>query len=135
MTDVRVDFEGYRKMSTNVIRKIELEKWDEDINCPFCGAKVQDAEAGKSGENPLRPCQHTLFIVHDEGSEHRSERLDQNLGLSAEDYTDGDIPEDGWDSLTDRVTVKGAVKYSCYVPAPSFSGSYFGFAPVEDIES
>ena len=88
-------------------------------------------EASQSSGNPVNPCPHTLFVAHDEGFEFRSERFDANLGITGVDDDDIVIPEKGRDGLTDQVSIPDAVKFASFVPAPSFFGSYVGFAPEE----
>jgi hypothetical protein len=38
----------------------------------------------------------------------------------------------GHGGLTDELTVADAIKFESYVGAPSFVGSYVGFAPLEE---
>jgi hypothetical protein len=111
------------------IQKVELNTYyDVSIHCPFCGQLVVD-NSGKEDVEFLHPCNHTLFFAHDEGFEYRSAALNENLGLSAED-TDGDVDADeGYDALTDGVSIVDSIKIAAYVGAPSGFGSYVGFAP------
>jgi hypothetical protein len=123
-----------RAASQGGIQRVELNKfYDISIYCPFCGAKVIDMEAANSGkEVHTNPCRHTLFIAHDEGSEYRSPRFDENLGLVDVTSEDIDLPEKGIDGLTDEVAVADAIKFASYVGPPSGFGSYVGFAPLEE---
>ena len=116
----------------NKIQRVELNThYDISIHCPFCGTKVLDMEASQSGSDPVKPCPHTLFVAHDEGFEFRSERFDADLGITGVADDDVDIPENGKDGLTDQVTITDAIKFASFVPAPSFFGSYVGFAPLD----
>lgn len=119
-------------MSENRIQRVELNHaYDSPIHCPFCGACVVDTEAAADGGEATNPCPHTLFICHDEGFEYRSQRFDENLGLVGVDDDEVEVPEKGYDGLTDTVTITDSIKIAAYVPAPSFFGSYVGFAPAE----
>jgi hypothetical protein len=110
---------------SNKIQRIELNKfYDVDIHCPFCGQKVIDYPDGD-----LNACKHTLFIAHDMGLEYRSQLFEQNLGISGIENDDIQLPEHGWDGLTDQVSVTDAIKFASYVGAPSGSGTYIGFSP------
>ena len=40
----------------------------------------------------------------------------------------------GYDGLTDNVTISDAVKFASYVSAPSFFGAYYGFSPLDENE-
>jgi hypothetical protein len=118
-------------MQAEKIQKVELNIfYDISLFCPFCGTKVVDVQAGELGGNPINPCSHTLFIVTDEGVEFRSERFNENLGLTDIDDDDIELPERGWDGLTDQVAIQDAIKIASYVPAPSGLGAYVGFAPI-----
>jgi hypothetical protein len=116
------------------IQRVELKAfYHVSIYCPFCGAKVIDMEAADSGEEVhTNPCQHTLFIAHDEGFEYRSPRFDENLGLVNVTNEDIDLSEKGIDGLTDELAVADAIKFASYVGPPSGFGSYVGFAPLQE---
>jgi hypothetical protein len=94
--------------------------------------KVVANEQNVSGEDRIKPCRHTVFVACDEGFEYRSPAFNEKLGLV--NVADGDIelPEKGIDGLTDELTIPDAIKFASYVGAPSFFGSYVGFAPVEE---
>lgn len=119
-------------MAKQGIQRVELtHAYDHSIHCPFCGVKVVDMEAGAEGGNPTNPCPHTLFVCHDEGFEYRSPKFDENVGIAGVADEDVKLPDKGYDGLTDKVTIKDSVKFASYVQAPSFFGSYVGFAPEE----
>ena len=114
------------------IQKVELNyAYDISIFCPFCGRKVINQEF-ESGGDALSPCEHTLFIATDEGIDHRSERFDVALGIVGVESDEVEIPDTGFDGLTDKVEIKDAVKFASYVPAPGGMGAYVGFAPLLD---
>jgi hypothetical protein len=121
----------FSRMGT--IQRFELNAfYHHSVFCPFCGQKVVDQEAAHEGvEDFTSPCEHTLFIAHDEGFEYRSPRFDEDLGIEGVDYFDDDFPEhDGLDTLTDKVTIPDSLKIAAYVGPPSGFGSYVGFAPL-----
>jgi hypothetical protein len=70
-------------------------------------------------------------VAHDEAFDYRSDRFDADVGIIGIDSDDIDLPENGIDGLTNLVTIPGAVKFASYIPAPSFFGTYVGFAPVD----
>lgn len=115
------------------IQRVELnDKYYVSIHCPFCGAKVVDTEAAEKGGEMATPCPHTLFVAHDEGFEHRDDRVDVNLNIVGVEDDDLELPEKGIDGLTDSVTIADSVKFAAYVGPPSFFGSYVGFAPLDE---
>lgn len=101
------------------------------IYCPFCGHEVLNPEKAQRGGDYFSACPHTLFVAHDEAFEYRSHRFDADVGISGVDSDEIDLPEHGIDGLTGQVTIGGAVKFAGYVPAPSFFGTYVGFAPLD----
>lgn len=116
----------------NLIKVVEVEDIDS-VRCPFCG----EAQFKSNGEEcdlaDLTPCEHNLFIATDDGFEHRSDAFNENMKLSdASDEEVDDLANEtdaGWDGLTNMVSIPGSIKFSSYVPAPSFYGVYMGFAP------
>ena len=97
--------------------------------CPFCGTQIVtgDDAAGFA----LAPCPHTLFIATDEGLEYRSDRFDSLKGIQGVANNDLDGCDDGYDAYTDDLAITNGIKFAMYAPAPSFFGSYFGFAPLD----
>lgn len=80
---------------------------------------------------PVNPCPHTLFMAHDEGFEYRSDRFDVNMSLSGIEDDEIETGDKGYDGLTDKVSIADSIKFASYVGAPSFFGSYVGFAPLD----
>jgi hypothetical protein len=117
---------------TKSIQRIEFSNnYGERQHCPFCGQLVLDLG---SEAFVVEPCPHTLFIASDEGFEYRSARFDQNVGIvgrSDDDLRSGE-GWDGFDALTDGVTLPDSVKFARYDGAPSFMGGYVGFAPMDE---
>lgn len=115
------------------IQRFELNThYDATLHCPFCGQKILDVKDYETEENPLNPCPHTLFFAHDEALEYSTDLFEQNLGVSnltGEDFA----PENGWDDLTNQVSVTDSIKFACYVGMPSGYGSYLGFAPNDQV--
>ena len=101
------------------------------IHCPYCGQEVMNVENAHEREDYYSACPHTLFVAHDEAFEYRSKRFDAAVGITGVENDDIDLPEQGIDGLTSQVTMDGAVKFASYVPAPSFFGTYVGFAPAD----
>jgi hypothetical protein len=112
---------------THNIQRVELASYDIPLHCPFCGARAFDPDPEKQAK--LKPCQHTLFIAHDEGFEYRSPRFDQLMGIEGVADDDVELGDTGYDGFTDRVCCPDSVKFATYIPAPSFFGAYYGFAP------
>ena len=83
-------------------------------------------------EEMVNPCIHTLFMAHDEGFEYRSERFDSDRGIAGIADENVELPEKGYDGLTDQVAIADSVKFASYAGMPSGFGSYVGFAPVEN---
>lgn len=108
------------------MQRVELSHTVESLYCPFCGHCIFGQSKGTDHGSYLGACSHTLFVAHDEGFEYRSEKFDELADLP-EGWVDSDVPEDGIDSLTDSIELKYSIKFTSYVPAPSFFGMYFGF--------
>jgi len=114
------------------MQRIELSRYDIPIHCPFCGVKVLDYE-----RSDTKPCVHTLYIAHDMGFEFRSDKVNELLEMpsitSEEDHAlewddlGRELPENGYDGLTDSIELKDSFKIAAYVPAPGFMGTYVGF--------
>lgn len=126
------------------IKTIETDDFaDEPAKCPFCGTTALEFdEEGTSYE--LKPCTHLLFFCHDEDWEYLSDRAAKNLSelgyrVQTEDWLEvdeGDTDlEGGPDFISSNITIPGAIKFASYVGAPSFYGSYLGFAPTVDESS
>ena len=110
------------------IQRVELNTYyDVAIHCPFCGQLV--VNDGESADGEIKACSHTLFFAHDEGFEYRSPEFDENLGLSDVPDDEIELPDHGYDGLTDQLTITDAIKFATYAGAPSGFGAYVGFAP------
>lgn len=124
-------------MTTKKIQRVELNQfYYTPIYCPFCGNETFPGD--DYGTFKLSPCKHLLFVAHDEGFEYRSAAFNKNLNIidiASDDIYDhfGDDWQ-GYDGLTDKVTIPDAVKFASYVSAPSFFGAYYGFSPLDEIE-
>ena len=113
----------------NKIKRIEVDS-SEPILCPICSHCVFDENI----ENPnYSPCTHTIFIASDNGLDHKTSILENNLK-----DLDINIDSDDWyesdgilQILTEKLTIKGLIVIESYMPAPSGYGAYFGFAPIE----
>jgi len=106
------------------MQRVELNHPVGSLHCPFCGncviREVDDQAPTVS------PCEHTLFVAHDEGYEYRSEKF---MELCSQDKSgvDFESPDDGYDAVTDSLELPNSIKFASYVPAPSFFGLYVGF--------
>jgi len=115
--------------STTKIQKVVLTGDYTAPHCPFCGTQTMiegDAAGGK-----MIPCPHALFVATDEGFEYRSDRFDSLKGIHGAGNGDLDSGDDGYDGFTDDLVIANGIKFAMYAPAPSFFGSYFGFAPLD----
>jgi hypothetical protein len=119
-----------------LIQRTELKTfYYTPVHCPFCGVRVMGADP--DDETRITACPHTLFIAHDTAFEYRSERLDRVLQLSG--MTEQEVEakwladERGIDGFTDAVRLADAIKVAAYAPEPSAYGSYYGFAPIEEV--
>jgi len=107
---------------------IEIEErsdCDSDISCPFCLRKIVKMQDFK-----ISPCEHTLFIAHDEGFEFCDDRTKVNLNIPLEGDPFDHIEEyeSGVDGMTSSVTIPDSIKIAVYTPVPSGFGAYYGFA-------
>lgn len=113
------------------IQRVEIRKsFDEGIFCPFCGLRV--LAQSNSEDEPLeaQPCEHTLFVAHDEGFEYRSKKFNQffKIKLSLDEFMEP--PEGGVDEFTDKMEIEDGVKFAYYAGPPAMFGLYIGFAPL-----
>jgi hypothetical protein len=107
--------------------KIKIEErsdYESDIACPFCAQKIVEMEGFD-----ISPCEHTLFIAHDEGFEFCDDRTKVNLNIPLEgDLSDYVERYDyGIDGMTSSINIPKSKKIAIYTPAPSFFGAYYGF--------
>ena len=107
----------------NKIQRVELSCYDAPIHCPFCGAGILTSPS--DDDWVIEPCDHTLFIAHDDGFEYRSAHFDKLKGISEVANDDVDLGEEGLDGFTDDISVENSIKIAIYIPAPSFFGAYF----------
>lgn len=112
------------------IQRVELSDYGDALYCPFCGALAHQSD--ENWESDVEPCKHVLFIAHDEGFEHRSDRFNELMNIVGIDDDEIEMPKHGIDGLTDSVPLTGAVKFCSYISAPSFFGVYIGFAPTDE---
>ena len=133
----------------NMRKRFRLEKINIDadvlpIYCPIChgsvfGDKEEIEEMNEDDPDPwdlewdFTPCVHTLFIASDDGFLYRSTRYNKHMSFpeNHDEIFYADLPEvyDGFDDLTDNISLPGAIKFAGYATHGSI---YFGFAPVED---
>jgi hypothetical protein len=114
---------------TDYVQRVELfRNYHVNIHCPFCGALVKDMS--ENAAEPYRPCPHTLFLAHDEGFEYLSERA--AVSLDVQSIEEAMEREESVDELTDKVTVRDAVKFAAYVSPPGQFGDYVGFATIDE---
>lgn len=106
---------------------IEIEErndYEGDINCPFCSKAIVAME-----DFEISPCEHTLFIAHDEGFEFCDDRtkVDLNIPLEGDPSDYVERYDDGIDGMTSSINIPNSKKIAIYTPAPSFIGTYYGF--------
>jgi hypothetical protein len=113
------------------IQRVEIS--DVSVHCPFCGAKVVDAErdgVGGANDTWANSCAHTLFVAHDMGFVYRAPLFDRLIKIDAEAFDDDDPDiEDGVDAFTDTLPLPEALKFASYQGPPSEYGIYVGFVP------
>jgi len=120
-----------KKKKSN-IQRIELSDTANGLFCPFCGARgLPPAE--EWGKVAFEPCQHVLFIAHDMEFEYRAKRFDTLMNIEGVEEDELELPdENGIDGFTDGTPLTDAIKFASYEGAPSFYGTYIGFAPAEE---
>lgn len=113
-------------MSRNYkIQRIELDYNGLPVHCPVCGQRV--VTGGEVDEPEVDPCEHTLFVAHDEGFEYRSKKFDRLKDIEDIDSADIDVGNEGYDGYTDDLPLKNSLKLASFVGPPSFFGCYIGF--------
>ena len=102
----------------------ESNDYESDVLCPFCSQKVLNMNGFE-----ISPCEHTLFIAHDEGFEFCDERTKKNLNIPLTDdpFDYVENYDSGIDEMTSGITIPNSIKLAIYVPAPSGFGAYYGF--------
>ena len=116
------------------MRIIEIDVNTNPIICPFCKKSVAGGTTDEDWE--MTPCEHLLFVAVDDGFEYRSDKFNNHMNFPATMEFPDELPVykgDSIDSFTSKVTLPNAIKYSCYTPAPSLYGAYYGFAPLKAI--
>jgi hypothetical protein len=111
------------------IQRVEINAHETAIHCPFCGLRTYKPDT--TSEMKVRKCEHLLFVAHDMGLEYRSERFDTQMGIVGVAGDDIELNDRGVDGFTDKVTISDAVKFAFYQGAPSFYGTYVGYAPID----
>ena len=103
----------------------ERSNYCSNVHCPFCGKLIVDVERGED----VNPCEHTLFVAHDEGFEFCDSRTKENLGIQPDQDVDEYIQSsnESLDEITNKINIPNSRKIAVYVPAPSFFGTYYGF--------
>ena len=130
----RIDF-----MNKKLQRYERNVAYDAPVCCVFCGKMVESF--GEDDDPKLAPCEHTLFIAHDEGYEYVSDRVVAQLRIKGFEVSieDGRVeiepPVDQEENaspefVTDDLEFTDGLKVASYVGPPSGFGSYVGFAPV-----
>ena len=56
---------------------------------------------------------------------------DLGINIESDEWYESD---ESWESLTEKLTIKGLILISIFVGPPSFFGAYCGFAPGEHSE-
>jgi hypothetical protein len=104
------------------LERTEIDHKIDKIHCPFCDQLVVTSYDEELPD--IAPCDHYLYLTHDMGIYDMSDRFKQFL-LQAHglDELEEDEPLD-----LDLVTIPDAIQLEQYQPAPSFYGTYFGFA-------
>jgi len=127
-------------MSSKLQRYERNYAYDAPIHCLFCGQQVLGYE---TDEGDLTPCPHTLFVSTDVGVEFVADRVAQQL--SEKGYTvtrsegaveieppESDGDRESLEVLSDILQFEDGLVVESYVEAPSFFGTYVGFAPTVD---
>ncbi len=114
-----------------LIQRVEVSETGSGLFCPFCGARALPPSE-EWGAAEFEPCRHVLFIAHDMQFEYRSNRFDALMNIEGVEEDDLELPDQsGIDGFTDLTPLAGAVKFASYQGAPSFYGTYAGFAQTE----
>jgi hypothetical protein len=112
------------------IQRVELNEHEIALHCPFCGVKTYDPEP--VAEMTISKCAHLLFVAHDMGFEYRSDKFDALMKIVGLEGDDIELGDKGIDGFTDSLEVADSVKFAVYQGAPSFYGTYIGYAPVQE---
>ena len=105
-----------------MITRKEIDNNEKTINCPFC--KKESIRIFDDEEPLINECEHLLYVTTDLSIMYMSERfklfLKKKHNLKEIDDSE---PLD-----LDLVTLDDVIQLDQYDPAPSFFGSYFGYA-------
>ena len=118
------------KKESKTIQRVEITRHEIPIHCPFCGVKTYDPAS--ASELAIAKCEHLLFFAHDMEIEYRSDRFDAQMGIAGLSGEEIELNDEGVDGFTDNVKIQDAVKFAFYQGAPSFYGTYIGYAPVQE---
>ena len=119
--------------NSSAIEVIEQDQ-SESVICPFCGFVACPGMDDQDWEFDAKTCvcEHTLFVANDHGFSYRSIAFNAHMGLPQTQDSESGLTSSeaaNIDAFTSKVRMPGAVKFVAYLPAPSFFGIYFGFAP------
>ncbi len=118
------------KEVSKTIQRVEITKHEIPIHCPFCG--VETYKPASADYLAIVKCEHLLFYAHDMEIEYRSKRFDDSMGIAGLSGEEIPMNDKGVDGFTDNVNIQDAVKFAFYQGAPSFYGTYVGYAPVQE---
>lgn len=122
---------------------VDTRRFFEGVACPHCDAMVipafQERDSATDDVAPTPACEHVFLIAHDMGIAYLSEAAraaldDVGVAVVGDDglleLDGGDDMDDIWALLSRGITWPAAQVLAVYAPAPSFSGTYVGVAPV-----
>ncbi len=118
------------KRQSKTIQRVEITKHEIPIHCPFCGIKTYEPET--LSEVEISKCEHLLFFAHDMGLDYRSDHFDHVMGTTGLSEDEINTADEGIDAFTDKLEVVDGVKFAIYQGAPSFHGTYVGYAPAQE---
>ena len=103
-----------------ILERLEIDRKARQIFCPICTQQV--VELNKDKEPDLTPCEHFLYLSHDMGVLHMSERFKNHL------KNQHGIAEWSDDEPLDlELGIQGTIQLEQYEPAPNLFGTYYGF--------
>jgi hypothetical protein len=111
------------------IQRVEINRHETALHCPFCGIKTYTLDP--LAEITVSKCAHLLFVAHDMNFEYRSDKFDALMKIVGVEDDDIELGDEGIDGFTDSLEIDDSVKFAFYQGAPSFYGTYIGYAAVQ----
>jgi hypothetical protein len=133
-----------KKMELKIQRFERRSHYGAPLHCPLCGQGILSADDDENA-GEINPCEHTLYVAHDEGWEYLDPRAGELLtklgfevvvneeGIVELIEGEGEFEGSSIDEITDLIVFShDTLKVASYMGPPGMMGSYVAFTPGDD---